>query len=107
MDPFCKGCGAKVEWLPHRDGRTVAIDPEPTADGTLAFGPGMQLGPATAVSKRRYRYHITVCPNPEKARAKAPAQTCDREGCGRTDRHLHCFRCGETDHLANDCPEEV
>jgi len=102
---FCKGCGAKIEWHPHRDGRTVAIDPDPTEGGPLAFGPGMKLGPATAVSKRRYRYHIAGCPNPEKARAKSAAPTCDREGCDRTDRHSHCFKCGETDHFASECPE--
>ena len=105
MSVFCKGCGAKIEWHPHRDGRTVAIDPEPVADGPLAFGPGLKLGPASFASKRRYRYHITGCANPEKARAKSAAPTCDRDGCDIEGFHRHCFKCQATDHFAADCPE--
>lgn len=93
LDPWCRGCKARIEWHPHVDGRQVAIDPEPVADGPLAFGAGMKLGPAAATSRRRYRYHITGCPNPEKARVKAP------------DREQGCFRCGAMEHWAADCPE--
>jgi hypothetical protein len=78
--PFCKGCGAKMEWHPHANGRTVAIEPTPHPDGTLYFGPGMKPGMKL---------------------------TAGRKGdCERTARHFHCFRCGSTDHFASDCDEE-
>lgn len=92
---FCKGCGARVEWHPHRDGRTVAIDPEPVVDGPLAFGPGLKLGPASFASKRRYRYHLPTCANPEKAMEKRATVASGRE----------CFKCGEDGHWAAECPE--
>lgn len=104
MNPWCKGCGARIEWHPRQDGKTVAIDPDPTPDGPLAFGPGMKLGPATIASRRRYRYHISACPKPDAAMRKS-ASTCDREDCERTDSHRHCFSCGGTDHFAADCPD--
>lgn len=106
MNPWCLGCNARIEWHPRAsDGRMVAIDPDPVPDGALAFGPGMKLGPATATSKRRYRYHITACPKPDAAMRRS-ASTCDEDGCERTDRHWHCHRCHEVGHFAADCPND-
>ena len=104
-DTFCKGCGLKMEWHPHRDGRLVAIEPKPHPEGLLYFGAGLKLTPGKRGERpRMYRYHVEGCANPEKALRRQPG-SCGREDCERQNRHFHCFRCGSTEHFANACDD--
>lgn len=106
---FCKACNQKVEWYPSVDGKDLCIEPDPKPEGNLKFDKRMKLEFAPVGStKRMYVLHINVCAKADLLRrqigaSKAP---CDKwEGCTRTDRHLHCFNCGSTEHLAGDCDE--
>ena len=107
MDPsFCKACGQLVEGHPSVTGAMISIDPDPHPEGTLRFAAGMRLQTAApGTAKRMYRPHLRTCSSPKAATARA-SFVCDREGCEIETRHLHCYRCGSTDHLANNCEEE-
>ena len=95
--PWCKGCGARVEWHPRAVGGPVAIDPEPHPDGLLFFNASMKLERGEKGSHPRMcRGHLLSCKHPEKARA--PRADVD-------DRRRGCFRCGAEDHWIADCPE--
>lgn len=100
--PFCKACGKPVEWHPTASGSSMPIDPDPHPEGTFGFVAGMKLARLGLGAKkpRMYRCHWDTCA--KGAKPERPA-ACDRDGCARTDRHLHCFRCGSTDHLASEC----
>ena len=96
-DPWCKGCGARVEWHPRVDGRLVSIDPDPHPDGTLAFGAGMKLQVmARGARPRMYRYHLTTCTKPNEATRKDAV----------TEERL-CYHCKKPGHFANVCEEET
>lgn len=80
----------------------MPIDPEPHADGRFAFNGRMQLANMTPGARpRMYRCHWDTCI--KGARPERRTVPCRQEGCERTDRHLHCYRCGSTDHLVNEC----
>ena len=96
--PFCRGCGARVEWHPRTDGRLVAIDPDPHPEGTLTFVSGMKLATMTRGSRpRMYRPHLVGCSNPEKAKRAAADEPTERV----------CYRCRMPGHFANVCEEEI
>lgn len=99
--PFCKACGQRVEWHPTANGASMPIDPDPHPDGVFVFNSRMKLAREAARSRARmFRCHWDTCPKGAKPERRS---SCNREGCDRADRHLHCFRCGETDHLADEC----
>lgn len=101
LSPFCRACGAPIEWHPTATGSFMPIDPSPTPAGVFAFNGRMQLARAEVGSRpRMYVCHWDVCAKGAKPEAAPP---CDREGCDRKDRHRHCFKCGSTWHLASDC----
>ncbi len=105
MASFCKGCGGRVEWHPRADGVQVSIDPDPHPQGNLAFNKARRLEAAPPGSRpRMYRYHLVACAKPVARRDNRVA-ACEHEECDRTDRHRHCFKCGDTDHFVAECPE--
>lgn len=94
--PWCKGCGAKIEWHPRAVGSDIAIDPDPHPGGMLFFNAAMKLERGEKGSRpRMFRGHLLSCPNPDKARR--PSADEPKRGC---------FRCGAEDHWIADCPEE-
>lgn len=104
--PFCRACGARVEWHPTRDGAQMALDPDPHPQGSFYFGPGLRLFKGRhGLKPKMYRCHWDTCPK-KGQEPRRPAFICERRGCDVEGRHLHCFRCGSTEHLANDCEED-
>lgn len=103
---FCKGCGALIEWHKTAHGNDIPIDPEPHPEGNLAFNAAMRLVQYRPGQKpRMYRAHFVTCTKPDVAR-KPSAFVCDRRGCDVDGPHRHCYKCGDTDHLADECPED-
>jgi Zinc knuckle len=102
---FCKGCSAMIEWHKTSDGKNIPLDPDPHAQGNLTFDERLRVVYMRPGSKpKMYRSHFATCPKAVEFRRPAePA--CEHDGCERTDRHLHCRRCGATDHFASECPE--
>lgn len=113
---FCRDCQAAIEWHKTAEGRNVPIDPLPRPDGDFMFDAALRVVRAPldlrrAVreanargevhKKKLYKVHLDTC---TKRRAPA-AFICERRGCTVQGRHLHCFECGETDHLAEACPD--
>ena len=93
--PFCKTCGGRVEWHVTKAGRNMPIDPDPRPDGKFVFGAGLKLefAPATTpMSRRRFMCHWDTSP-----RCKPPRAPVDRD-------EMTCFKCGENDHFARECP---
>jgi hypothetical protein len=115
--PFCKDCQATIQWHKTAEGKNVPIDPLPRPDGDFMFDAALRVVRAPldlrrAVreanargevhAKRLYKVHFDTC---TKRRPLPPEYDCDVEGCEISDRHRHCFECGATDHLAEDCPD--
>jgi len=102
---FCKGCNATIEWHKTAAGKPIPLDPDPHPQGNLTFDSRLRVVVAEIGSKpKMYRSHFATCPKAGEFR-RAPS-TCSREGCDRTDKHFHCYRCGSTEHFANVCEEE-
>ena len=98
---FCKGCGAVIEWHKTSDGKNIPVNPDPTPRGNLVFDERARMVYMRPGSKpKMWASHFSTCPEAESFRKQA---SCDRSDCERTDRHFHCFRCGSTDHLADEC----
>jgi Zinc knuckle len=112
---FCDACKARVEWHLTHNGKSMPIDPDPHADGRFYFGAGLKLHVGRAgIRPRMYRCHWDTCAKGHDASKRAlrgnyseRTDQCDKWDCSREDRHFHCFKCGETDHLSPDCPERV
>ena len=103
---FCNSCNAAIEWHKTPAGKNIPLDPEPHAQGNLTFDNALRVVYAHPGSKpKMYRSHFATCPNANQHR-KPRAVVCDREGCELTTPHKHCYRCGGTDHFANQCEEE-
>jgi hypothetical protein len=104
IKPFCDKCGAKVEWHVTKAGANMPIDPGPSPGGRFYFGPGLRLFPAAPGSKTKmYACHWDTCPKKGEQAPRRAGFICDRPGCDLDGRHFHCYRCGETDHFANEC----
>jgi len=102
---FCKGCNATIEWHKTSEGKNIPLDPDPHPEGNLTFDARLRVVVAARGSKpKMYRSHFATCPKAGEFR-KRPV-SCDREGCELTTQHRHCFKCGSTEHLANECEEE-
>lgn len=114
LSAFCDACKVHVEWHVTGAGRSMPIEPDPHPEGTFYFGPGLKLmfGPA-GTRKRMYRCHWDVCTKGTEASKRAlPVRSsrsnqCEKWDCQRDpdDGHRHCFRCGDTDHFADDCAD--
>lgn len=107
---FCDACKAKVEWHVTAAGRSMPIDPEPHDEGRFYFGAGLKLTSGAPGTRRRmYRCHWDTCAKGAEAskrglKAASPtADQCERWNCEEEGRHLHCFKCGSTEHFANEC----
>jgi hypothetical protein len=107
---FCRGCNARIEWHKTAAGKAIPLDPDPHPDGNITFDSAARVVYAAKGSKpRMYLSHFATCPKADEFRkAKAKPFKCDwtdlLQPCERKDQHRHCFECGETDHLAEDCP---
>lgn len=111
---FCDACKAKVEWHLTHNGRSMPIDPDPHPEGRFYFGAGLKLHVGrTGIRPRMYRCHWDTCPKGTEASKKglhverSPHDQCARWECSLEEWHLHCFGCGETDHLSPDCPSRT
>ena len=104
---FCKGCGKTIEWHKTAAGKSIPLDPDPHPDGNLTFDEAMRVVVVPKGSKPRlFLSHFVTCVKADQFRRKNPkAVTCPTEGCNLTTPHRHCFECGATDHLAEDCPD--
>lgn len=110
----CVYCQAMIDWREKVDGTgKIPLNVMAVADGALVILPngkveksGMRI---INESIARYRSHLLDCPPLRKQlyearHIKLPVETvCDAwEGCTRTDKHYHCFKCGSTEHFADD-----
>jgi hypothetical protein len=102
---FCDDCGKAIEWHKTAQGKSIAMDPDPVADGKFAFDVRARVVQALSTSRKRYACHFDTCAKRGQGPRRA-ASSCDREDCTIATPHRHCFTCGGTDHLADDCPED-
>lgn len=112
LPTFCDACKARVEWHPTHNGRSMPIDPEPHAQRRFYFGAGLKLHVGVAgIRPRMYRCHWDTCAKGNEASKRGLRATgnhddeCAKWDCEREDRHLHCFRCGDVDHLSPEGKE--
>lgn len=94
-----------MEWWTTASGKKMPLDLDPHPDGTYTFNAKLNVITAPVHSKlKMYRSHFDTC---VKRFSHPPrAFECDYEGCERTDRHYHCFRCGSLEHLADEHEED-
>lgn len=104
----CTWCSAQLVWAPDPSGARVALDAEPTTDGTVVLYPragqpdmAVTLTRAAATAHRAsgwptYRRHDTTCPYARQWSTAAAAAVTDTSGTGR----LRALICREADALA-------
>ena len=94
--PFCRACGARVEYHLTASGAKMAIDPEPHPEGHYYFGQGLRLAKGRrGLKPRMYRCHWDTCPKKGQAPRRA----------AQTEESL-CYRCHKPGHFADVCEEE-
>lgn len=111
----CIHCNATIEWKTLLNGSKIPIYPAPRDDGGLMYT-GDKAGTMTKYdgsSATRYRSHFLDCKKLALSLHKRKyialgreTPECSIEGCEIPGRHMHCFKCESTEHLADVCEED-
>lgn len=111
----CPFCRAAIQWYKTPKGHKIAVYVDAREDGALMVLPDGTIDRHHGwASEPRLRSHLLDCKPLRDSLYKKSyivigkdnTDKCEYEGCERTDKHFHCYRCGSTKHFADACDED-